>query len=214
MLSFIYEKKLINFTIFSFLFVLCCLLTLLSRIGIVATIEVAAEATAGIIVVPLVEPATARVFEVIALIDDLVGEAVLAIVEPEANALLLLATLIRALTPVLCSTKVDVASLLCVSLCHTEDVLCEGGELALEGGALLEFLKSIVVLVLPLAVVLARNLLCTKGYILPEGVGGPQRDVLSSVGVELEDGLGDVGDEGGLVGNLGGHLGENQREQK
>ncbi len=196
------------------MFVLCCLLTLLSRIDIVATEEVAAEATAFLFVVPLVEPASARVLEVIALIDELVGEVVLAVVEPEANTLLLLATLIRALTPVLCSTQVDAASLLCVSLCHTEDILSEGGELALESGTLLEALKSSVVLVLPLVVVLARNLLFTKGYILPEGVGGPQRDVLGSIGVELEDGLGNVGDEGGLVGNLGGHLGENHREQK
>ena len=207
------QKLIFQFSIFCFV-VFCGLLVLLTRVLVAAAKEVAAEATAVLVVVPLVEPATARICEVIALIDDLVGKAVLAVVEPEANTLLLLATLIRALTPVLCSTQVNATPLLCVRLLHTENVLSEGGELALEGGALLEALKSSVVLVLPLAVVLARNLLFTKGYILPEGVGGSQRDVLSSVGVELEDGLGDVGDEGGLVGNLGGHLGENQRDQK
>jgi hypothetical protein len=200
------------FYCFSFLFVLCDLVPL-SRVLVAATKVVAAEATAVLIVLPLEEPACARICEVIALIDELVGEAVLAVVEPEANALLLLATLIRALAPVLCSTQVDATSLLCVGLCHAEDVLCEGGKLALEGGALLEALKSIVVRVLPFAVILARHLLFTKGYILPEGVGGSQRDVLLCVGVELEDGLGDVGHEGRLVGDLGGgHLGV--REQK
>jgi hypothetical protein len=188
-------------------FCVCWLLALLRRIDIVASIEVTAEATAGIVVIPLVEPATARVFEVIALIDQLVGEAVLAVVEPEANALLLLTTLIRALTPVLCSAQVDAASLLCVSLCHTEDVLSEGGELALESGTLLETLKSSVVLVLPLAAVLVGNLFFIKRTVLPEGVSRLLRDVLDRVGVELELGLGDVANESGLV---RGHLEENR----
>ena len=119
---------------------LCDLLTLLSRVGVVATKEVAAVSTAGIIVVPLVEPASARVLEVIALIDDLVGEAVLAVEEPEANELLLLATLIRALTPVGCCPQVNATPLLCVRLLYTENVLSEGGELPLKGRALLELL--------------------------------------------------------------------------
>jgi hypothetical protein len=207
------QKLIFQFSIFCVL-VCCGLLVLLTRVVVAAVEEVAAEATAVLVVVPLVEPACARVCKVIALIDELVGEAVLAVVEPEANALLLLTTLIRALPPVLCSTEVNATSLLCVRLCHTEDVLSEGGELALESGTLLEALKSSVVLVLPLVVVLARNLLFTKGYILPEGVGRPQRDVLGSVGVELEGGLGDVADESRLVGNLGGHLGENHREKR
>ncbi len=132
-----YEQKLINFTIFLFLFVLCCLLPL-RGILVVATEEVAAEATAFLFVVPLVEPASARVLEVIALIDQLVGEAVLAVVEPKANALLLLATLIRTLTPIFYSPRVVATALLSVSLCHTKDILSESSKLPLEGGALLK----------------------------------------------------------------------------
>ena len=68
--------------------------------------------------------------------------------------------------------------------------------------------------VLPLTTVLTRHCLFIKRTVFPEGVSRLLRDVLLCVRVELEDGLGDVADEGGLVGNLGGHLEENLREQK
>ena len=64
---------------------------LLTRILVAALVEVAAEATTALVMLPLKEPACARVLKVITFIDATVGDVVLAVEEPEANQLLLLA---------------------------------------------------------------------------------------------------------------------------
>lgn len=112
----------------------------LYRVFIVTSKVVTTISTAVIIVLPLVEPASTWVVQVIALIDCLISKAILAVKEPETNELLLLATLITAFTPVACSTQVNATTLLCICIGYTENVLCKCRKLSLKCRAFLELL--------------------------------------------------------------------------
>ena len=86
------------------------------------------------------------------------------------------------LMPVLRVPQVNAAALLCVSLCYTENVLCESGKLPLEGRTLLEALKGRILFLFPLVAKLI-GVLLFKGTVLPECVSGLLRNVLLCVRV-------------------------------
>ncbi len=182
-----------------FIYVCSCSCLFLKRVVIVALEEVATEATAVILVFPLVEPASARILQVIALIYTCICNVILAIVEPEANKLLLLARqVIIFFVPILCFTQVNATALLSVNICYTENILCESCELTLKYRVLLQFLQSCILLLLPLIAILTRNLLFIKGTVLPESMGWL---VFSCIWIQLEGCLGNIRSQRTLVGH-------------